>query len=535
MILRKPYAFFIKHFKLIHGIILLCMIYLLYITSNLATFYSHVAEVKTIVGESNLPDLFNKYIYIAIFISLFLIICIIILLIKKGYKFLYYMINAIALISLIIFYLLAYKNIEQMQKVVVEATTYMAFNDIATILFYVQGALTFIWLIKATGFDIKTFDFGKDLIDFDSTDEDNEEVEFDFEFDSNEIKTTRKRKTRNLKYYYVENRFKINLIIFIFAVAITIFVAMKIDANKEIIYTEGTELLTYQYGVEIKKTYVTNLNYKYEKKYGPKNFIILMLDLKKNTIQEQVFESQNVILELNDERYYPTTDYATDFLDFGNNYNKQKLTNDFVPYFMIYEIPYEFSSKDVYAYIVNYFDYTKKEYNFYKIKLNYQKINYDYNYENYDLNEEMTIDHYGIHTNIKITDVEFAEKYKLVYKYINNNIEYDSIEYLTPIASDNEDKIIMRLKLEQTFSKSERQYKFYNLITNFGEIEYEIDNVKKEGRIYSLLTPKNINEENTYYIEVSKEILNAKKRNLRVKIRDQIFVYDLEEKYEEKA
>ena len=528
MIFRKPNAFIIKHIKLIHGIILLCMIYLLFRTSAISSFYAHVVDVKSIVGESNLADLFNIYMFIALFLAILLIVVILLLLIKKKRKFLFYLISIIMLGCVLVFDILAYQNIELMQKESVDAPVYMAFNDISTILFYVQSIFVIIYLVKATGFDIKTFNFGKNIIGLDLTEEDSEEVEVDFEIDANEIKTARKRKLRNLKYNYVENKFKINLIVFLLLAIGTILTLHLIEKNREIIYNAGDELVASNYSVIIKDTYATNINYKNEKKYGNRYFVVLMFDLKKNVSKEYSFDSNRIYIELNDTKYYPTNDFPEDFQDFGTLYKNQKLTQDYTSYYVVYQIPYEFSTKEVYASVASNFDYANNRYNFYKIKLNYEKISTEEIVQEYKISDEMNIEAYGIHTNIVVSSAEIEKKYKLSYKYTNNNIDYDSIEYLVPTASNNEDKVILKLKYNQTFEEKEKKYDFYNLMTLFGNLEYEINGVLKEGKFYSLLTPKNIKEENTYYIEIPKEAIEGTNIKIKIKIRDKIYKYNLE-------
>lgn len=528
MIFRKPNAFIIKYIKLIHGIILFCMIYLLIKTSAISSFYAHVVEVKSIVGESNLHGLFNIYMFIALFLAIALTFIILLLLIKKKRKFLFYLITIIVLGCVLVFDVLAYENIDLMQKEVVDAPIYMAFDDISTILFYVQSIFIVIYLVKATGFDIKTFNFGKNIIGLDLTEEDSEEVEVDFEIDANEIKTARKRKLRYLKYNYLENKLKINLIVFLLISIGTVLTLYLIEKNKEIIYNEGDELITSNYSIIIKDTYATNLNYKAEKKYKNDYFVILMFDLKKTISEEYSFDSNRIYIELNDTKYYPTNDFVEDFKDFGTLYKNQKLTKDYNSYYVIYQIPYEFSTKEVYAGVASNFDYVNNRYNFYKIKLNYEKMMTEEKIKEYKLNNEMNIDAYGVHTNISILNVGIKDKYKLSYKYTNNKIDYDSVEYLVPTASNNEEKAILKLKYNQTYKENEKKYDFYNLISLFGSIEYEVEGTLKVGKFYSLLTPKNIKEENTYYIEVSKDVLEGTNIKIKIKIRDKVYKYSLE-------
>lgn len=528
MIFRKPDAFIIKHIKLIHGIILFCMLYLLMKMSNLSTFYARVVEVKSIVGESNLDNLFNTFVFLASFVSLGLILLIMILLIRKEKKFFFYLLSAILASLVLIFNVLAYSNIADMQKAVVDAPVYLAFNDISTILFYVQSVFVFIYLIKVTGFSIKDFSFGNNVIGLDLTEEDSEEVEFNFEIDSNEIKTARKRKLRNLKYIYLENRFKINLIVFLLICIITGFTIYYINNNQEVIYKQGDELVSTDYNLILKDTFVTNLNYKNEAKFDDSFFIIQLFDLKKNKTAEYQFDSHKIYIELNDQKYYPTENYTSEFVDFGNIYSNQKLSQDYVSYYLVYEIPYEFSTKEIYAGVVSNFDYVNNKYSFYKVKIDYEKLGNEPNEKKYKINDQMTIDSFGIHTDITISSFEIKEKYKLTYEYKLDNKIYKSVEYLTPEAKNNEEKVILKLKFQQKFKENEKSYSFYELLTLFGTIEYEIGDEVKESKFYSLLTPKKVKEENIYYVEISKDVLKGTNKNLKIAIREDIYKYSLE-------
>lgn len=524
MIFRRPNAFIIKHIKLIHGIILLCMAYLLIKTSNISSFYAHVAEVKTIIGTSNLANLFNTSMFIAALLAIALIVIILILLIKKQRRFLFYLISLIVMVFVLVFDVLAYNNIALMEKENIDAPIYLAFDDISTILFYVQSVFVFIYLIRTTGFDIKTFSFGEDIIGLDLTEEDGEEVEFNFEIDSNEIKTARRRKLRNIKYLYLENRFKLNLIAFLI-IAITTFLTIHIiNSNKEVFFEQNVELVGDNYSIVINDVYVTNLSYKGTKKNQNSFFAIMMFQIKKNFTSEYEFNSNKIYLELNDKKYYPTDSNTDLFIDFGTVYKNQKLTQEYVPYYIVYEIPYEFSTKEVYAGVASSFDYSSNKYNFYKLKINYNKISLKEEVKEYKLNEKMNIAAYGIHTNITILNADIQNKYKIQYKFN----KYESVDYITPTASNNEEKTILKLKLTQEFINNEKKVDFYELLTSFGSIEYELSDAKKESKIYSRLSSTKLKEENVYYLEVSKEILEGTNRFLKIKIRDKVYKYRLE-------
>ena len=66
MILRKPFAFFIKHFRFIHLILDICAVYLITKTNAILSFYLEYMDIMSISpGTSVSTDLFNSMLWIS--------------------------------------------------------------------------------------------------------------------------------------------------------------------------------------------------------------------------------------------------------------------------------------------------------------------------------------------------------------------------------------------------------------------------------------------------------------------------------------
>ena len=525
MIFRRPDAFIIKHIKFFHAIIFICLTYLLFKSSHLSTFYSYVASTKSIIGESNLADLFDAYMFIAAAVSIIITAVILLLLIKKEKRFTFYAISTAFFLAILVFDIMAYSNIAKMQEVDVAPTVYLAYKDISKIIFYALSVWTFIFLFKATGFDFKTFSLGENVFGVDLTDADSEEVEINFEIDSNEIRTKRKRNIREIKYLYLENRFKINLALFLLIAIIGFSVYRSIENNKEVYYSLNDELTYNNYTIKVDSLYLTNHDYN-GNEIKPKGvFVILNFKLKKNREIETEFDQNNLLLVINDKQYYASNKNAEDFSDLGNIYKDQKLTLDYENYFLIYDIPYEFSTKEIIVLATSKFNYKTNKYDFYKVKTGYKKLGTKENPRTYYMGEIMNINAYGINNKIKLNSVDFKNKYKIENGKTINGKEYRLVEYLVPTADDNEEKIIMRLKYEENEEKS---VNFSTILDKYAKIVYEKKGELYESNIYSFIKSSILKEENTYYIQVSKDVLNGNDRTLKVKIRDQVFNYKLD-------
>ena len=67
MILRKPYAFLIKHFRLIHLVLSILFLYLLFQTGNINGFFNDFVNAGYVTNEVNIASTYiHPYIYIAI-------------------------------------------------------------------------------------------------------------------------------------------------------------------------------------------------------------------------------------------------------------------------------------------------------------------------------------------------------------------------------------------------------------------------------------------------------------------------------------
>ena len=117
MILRKPYAFLIKHFKLIHFIMALCMGVLLYQTTILQNFFNEFANSTQVIVDTDIANvLLGGYIYIFPVLVIIMSLIVLVLMSLKDKPKLYYLLNIVVYIALIVLYIYASSTIGTMQK-----------------------------------------------------------------------------------------------------------------------------------------------------------------------------------------------------------------------------------------------------------------------------------------------------------------------------------------------------------------------------------------------------------------------------------
>ena len=135
MILRKPYAILIKHFKLIHVIFTLLSLFLFLKCTDLLSFINeYIANTGFIIDSYQLANLLPKYINILIIFGIILNIIIAILLKAKDKKITFYIINILIYVCLFIGFTYTSSLLNQMQNKIIDIRLVRALRDIFTAL-----------------------------------------------------------------------------------------------------------------------------------------------------------------------------------------------------------------------------------------------------------------------------------------------------------------------------------------------------------------------------------------------------------------
>lgn len=331
MIFRKPYAFLIKYFKLIHLILFTLIAFLTYRANLLLNFFKDYigGSVKEIISSNYI----NTSVYLFAGIVIILSIVIFLLMKYKEKPRLIYIINIIAMILSIVCFAYLYGNIKTLEVGALEAKTIRLLRDISRFNFWILFIIMLPSLVRTLGFDIKKFNFTKDLEGLKLDAKDNEEVEVNLDLKSDKIKRGGRAWARELKYYYIENKFFINIILVIIS-AILVFL---FPFNKFVVHrTKGEKELitTKEFNLKITDSYLS------ERKRINKNskFLIAKFSVK-GKYKKYSLRTDSFVLKVDNKEYIPSLKYYQYFTDIGKGYQKQELsTEDYNTYLFIYNI-----------------------------------------------------------------------------------------------------------------------------------------------------------------------------------------------------
>lgn len=533
MILKKPYKFLIKNFKLIHLILTLLMVYIIYRFGRIINFLDIAISSYTGVLTTNPTEaLYDIYIYLAIFgVIVFTIVLIYLLFMKKKPTKLY--IGTI-IIYLIAFILIAYSYniIGNMELKIVEPKILRNTRDFLVLISMVQAPQIVLFGIRALGFDIKKFNFKEDLKELEITQEDNEEFEFNINVDVNKAHRKVNKGRRFLKYFYVENRY---LFFFISSLSVcflclVIYLSLGVYNKK---YTQTDFFTTRDFTLAISNSYITNLDYNGNKISENKTYVILELTVKANSSKAKQLNLARPELIVGYNKYYHDNAYVNKFIDIGNVYNNEYIDNQFIKYLLVYPIDKNDADKKMTFRYVDAGNIASTEAKTINVTIETRNLDQIKETKHYNLGD--TIDFKGSilgDTKFTINEKDINSLFTLNYDFcVDDKNCYPSIEHLKPSIVNNYDKTLLKINgnidwdLNAARSKTTNMFNFINL---YGSFSYKIDGIeKKDSTILKNVKSLRVNEDNTYYLELIKEVENAEELVLTLKVRDYVYIYKI--------
>lgn len=524
MILRKPYAFFIKHFKLFNIILTILEIYLIYKLGFLFQFFLEYSKNPIgAIGQDLTGTLINNLMYIIGFsIIIFSLIIMSVLSFKKKPIKLYMfsiIINAFVLILIFI----TSNILGTIEIRIIDNREAFLVRDFILIASILEFIITVFTLMRSIGFDIKHFSFLKDLEDMKIDTSDNEEFELQIDVDSSEFKRDVNRKKRYFKYFVYEHKASIIVITTIIIGIVSFIIYSKsgfyfntVKPNKII----NVDNLT----MGISNSYITNKDYVGNILSKDKQIIAVNLKIKTKSLKQKL-NIARFKLVVNDKNYQHITTYNTKLIDLGQGYNDEILTNDFSNYLLIFEIPNNLSNKKMYL------EYDTEDDKLVKFALDIKKIDNKSERITNNITETVLFNNELIKDgSLLIESYEINDRFKVDYKFCITNDEcYDSYEYLVPDYKSNYDKTLLKIGGGINLKESNISVSnLYDFINKFGTLVYTIDGkIKRQNVSFKQVKPTKTNVQDTYYIEVLDEVKNAENISIEFKLRNRIYVYKI--------
>ena len=526
MILRKPYAFLIKHFRMVHVVLTLLAIYVCVKTNKLLEFFTSYLGEK--LDPLEIYDSASRYVgfvlYLAVILILLMCFTMLILMKRKEKPYVLYISLSAFYLVLIIGFMFASSTLSSMEYTTVDIRVAAGLRDFIQACYIAQYLTITLMAVRATGFDIKKFDFGSDVKDFALNEDDDEEFDVALDLDTEDIKAKIRKRLRIINYIYKENKFAI-MVLELIVISSLCIVGINKFLSRDIIYKEKESFRSYTYELTVLDSYSLVNDYRGTEIAKNKFYIAVRLKLKSIVSFDRTFNIENARINVKNKGVFlPVTDRYEYFQDLGMPYYGSTIgAGKEKNILLVYELPREYANL---GFTFEYFkDQVENDYLYNKVSLNPKKQTSDRRIVDAALTEKLIFENSIYHdANITIMDVEFKNKYTYRFEVCKDGKCSASTRYLTPSADEGIPQTIMRLNYVLNVDNNLIGFKKGKFIENFGRIRYIVDDTE-----FSL--PNKLKDITPFYVdgysfvEIPERANRADKVYLDFKLRDKMYSY----------
>lgn len=533
MILRKPYAFLIKNFKLIHLLLTILLCYIFYKTNNLLQFFNEYISSKK---YPVIYDLVNDYIgilpYVVIFIIIGISFIIFWLMNKKDKPIKYYLIVIVYYIVLIAGLVFASTQLNNIGFNKIDVLLLNLVRDVLLVLDIAQIPLIIVSIVRTVGFNIKKFNFQRDLLELQIEKEDNEEFELDVDIDSLDVKTRFKRRKRIIKYVLKENKLALITITGILLIVVGLIFYNTIYKNN-FTYKENSTFDSNGIRMTVLNSYQLDEDFfGNDLSKGKYSYTVIRIKVKNISNVERTLGIKTFSLKTKSNIYYSSTKEKDSFIPLGITSESIKLSiNEEKVFIVIFKIDKKYeNSKKILEYAGSYkMNGNERVYNIDRIRLDTKKVLEKETIKTAVIGEKLVFNDTILNnTSITINSYEIKDKYLYTYKQCTTEC-YTFNDYIVPKYNTKQDITIMKLDLNIDIDSSLYNDKLKdNLISSTGHIRYIVNGTEKTQKfnLYDI-TPSNIKDYK--YFEVKGEVRDASHIYLDFIILDKVYTYKLKE------
>ena len=486
MIVRKPFAFLIKHFKAIHLFLFGLLVYVCYKYNGIVSFLRNY--ISTGNGRYDAVNYIN-YTPIYVILGAILVMIIIYYLMKyKDKPKKLYLFSIIGYIAVIILFIFLFSYLRTFSSSIIEQKTLRLYRDISLMSLIFQYIIIVIMLIRGLGFDIKKFNFSKDIQELNIDLTDNEEVELVMGFDTNKTKFKIRRFFREFRYFIKENILFTGLSLIVIVIILWIIVANYTSKNK--VYKEN-EYFGVDFNMLVNGSYLTKEDSS-SKKLSVGSSSLLVVKFKISSNHSDVLNPDNFILSIYGKTYSPNNKYCSSLKDIGKCYNKIKLTEQEKEYIFVYLVDDNVLNKKIYLK----YDYgylTNKNNSIIKVRLTPDNID-DEETTTKRINDTLGFNNSVIGDyKLKIEEYNISDNYE-----INADITLTPSNYNTIIrlkVSEGNDLVDSYALLKYTISGTEYTSTMKKLYNDNDYSYYEVNNITYADSIKLVLNSRHNNYE----------------------------------------
>ncbi len=521
MVLKRPYAFLIKHFQKIHALLLILCGYIFYKNQAFSSFVSDYILLGTYDEALDSVHHYASILFYIVVIAVILISLLIIYLLrykKKPYRF--YVFLILEYVALLLVFLYGANYFQGLQNGATSITTIMAIRDLLFIFSLPQYLIFILLILRVLGVDLKKFGFQEDRAFLGLEEKDNEEFEFQVQVDKDRYKRAIKKQLRFLKYFYQEHQTVVRVIGLVLFIAILGYSIYFVQVKNKI-YHLGERFVSNGYSIQVNAAYVTDKDFKGDfvlDSSSKRKFVILDVSVTNESVSRTMtidrFHLQNGVYST-----VNTQKYNQRFQDLGTPYEKAELPSGSTQTFLlIYQVP---SSLENDHFVLTYQDIQgRSNLSLKKVKLKVTDLGAITLDQEKKMGEDLTV----TFPDRKKKIVRFVKSELVASKpyYFERCLEQGCSIVEEELTAPSGNMLLVLSFVSDDFTTSE----LVDFSKKYGTINY-IDNKGEEVELPINLATKRSYQGNYLYLLVKSDLMEQQQVDLEWTVRNRKLIYHL--------
>src|SRR5574344_1755106 len=526
MIIKKPYAFLVKHYKMIHLLMILPMLYLIYKSFNIMQFFDVFVSNGYLTKEVNVSDIYFDFLMPLACLLIISNASLIASLLKSKNK--NHGVYVLTIISYTVFFIVCLflsEILKSFETTTIDSAVALMDKGLSSVFFYLQPVIVILLILSSFGFNFHTFEFNdiKDEINID--DADSEEVEINVGVEEYKIKRGFHRYFRELKYYVIENKVVFSVIGVILGIVASIFIVMWVISLNRIVRIDQS--FTYsRFSVSFNDSILSTLDYNGNVISNNRVYLAVKTTIKNNTNGLLTLNTDDFWLDINGNYYYPVLSRSGAFLDLAKPYYGEKIgSGESYEYVLVYELDSSLAQVNYNIKVLDSITYKEKEIipKYKEITLTPDVITSINDNDTVTVGNELFFKNTTLlNSSMIVNSYDVSKVYQYTYQYCYQDKCKDSKNSVT--ASVNNTLLILNgsINLDEACSYYKYKLSNNNFAQDFMKVEYTINN-KTEDLSVKDVTPKG--ETKDVVLETNKNIESADSIKLIITVRNQKYTY----------
>lgn len=526
VVLRKPYAFIIKHFRLIHLIILGCLLFIIYNLNDIYHLF-HTLQLSNTTLYAGAYIYVDNLVYYFVLAALAMAGVVLWLLKEKKKPIKLYLFLVIYFILLLVGYSYLFSVLKTIQDEVVNLDTIILTKDIANLMILPGYFGICLCFIRGIGFNIKQFNFSKDIAELQIADQDSEEFEVLIGQNNYKYLRTLRRTLREIKYYILENRFAF---ICVGVGIVTVFSGFGIYYYNQYLKKLSEEEVTSVNGISyiVNKSYMTEKDFKGNEVRKGYKYVVVDMKMHNSTDEAKKLDLDLITLANNQLIYRPILSRNSKFYDLGVPYKEDQIIKAYedINVTLTFEIPSSVKTRN-FTLRVQY----KLESSMDKVIARYRNfaintvmVDSEDTFKNNNVNETINVDTVGRNKfALTINGYQLRDSYTNKYVVCKEDLTCKNISrVIKPSNSTKSTMLIIDFKGmmydDANFTKTFNTYN--KVFANYVSVIYKIGN-KEYNETANIVSMSDV--DGKVFIEVDRRITNASSISLHFDFRNEKF------------